>query len=327
MRTLARTVLTALIGAHALVGASACDPVDTEGDDPIHFRPGGGFGCTWCGGSLGNSPRVNNAALADIQLDDINSSGVKLRGLISPQNQTLDLDVDAETERFIGVAPGSGDEVLLQGSALLGAKIVLEMPGATIIHLTITDYDEKVESWATDRAAMTAYRATYVGATGHIEPLCPTTSVENQWFTLIAGETYDRVTHAIVADPRVVSLACVGEAAAKMKLMGYGPQGNRGSSVEERAATLRMVTADYCGDGTSFTTSGVAVAWRDIAGTVEPPVAEVRMEAWWDQHGAICLSRPRHVALSDVHARCWIPSCDDLDEIPAAAVWQTKLPQ
>ena len=46
MRTLARTALTALIGALALIGASACDPVDAEGDDPIHFHPNNNFNYT-----------------------------------------------------------------------------------------------------------------------------------------------------------------------------------------------------------------------------------------------------------------------------------------
>ncbi len=304
---------------------SACDAVDVEDAGPITFRPGGGFGCTWCGGTLGNSPRVNNASLADINLDGANSSGIKLRGLGTAKFGTIALEVDVATERFVGLA---GVDPVLTDDAVLGAKIVLEMPGGTTVHLTISDYDDAVESWAVDHAPMTAYRATYVGGSGQIEPLCPSTSPENQWFTLIAGETYDRVTHTVVADPRTVSLACVGEAAAKMKLMGYGPHGNRGAGPEEREATLRMITADYCGDGTSFTASGVAVAWRDAAGTVLPPTAEKTMEALWNEHGAICLGTPRHAALSDVLDRCPIPACDEpTDDVPDGAVWRTMLPR
>jgi hypothetical protein len=67
-----------------------------------------------------------------------------------------------------------------------------------------------------------------------------------------------------------VTIACVGEAAAKMKLMDFHPHGNRQASVAERQATLRMITADYCGTGHSFTVNGTQVAWRDAAGQIEP---------------------------------------------------------
>ena len=79
-------------------------------------------------------------------------------------------------------------------------------------------------------------------------------------------------------------------AAAKMKLMDYGPHGNREASEEERAATLHMITASYCGDGHSFTTSGTAVAWRNDDDTVLPPFMETRLEDAGDQRK--CLPWP-----------------------------------
>src|SRR5687767_11598233 len=86
MRTRTRTTLFILLAVSGLAAAPGCDPPDVADPGPADLRPGGGFGCTWCGGTLGNSPRVNDASLADIHLDESNGDGVKLCGLSSPQN-------------------------------------------------------------------------------------------------------------------------------------------------------------------------------------------------------------------------------------------------
>lgn len=77
---------------------------------------------------------------------------------------------------------------------------------------------------------MTAYRATYVGTQNTLQPLCPATNPDNELFTLILGETYEQTADPVVNRPGSVTIACVGEAASKMKLMDYGPNGNRKAS-------------------------------------------------------------------------------------------------
>ena len=97
-------------------------------------------------------------------------------------------------------------------------------------------------TWSPQGARVTAYRAQYLGPQGQITALCPTTDPNNQWFTLIGGETYGQ---GVTSAPRSVTIACVGEAAAKLKLLDFHPAGVRGASVAERQATLRMITADW----------------------------------------------------------------------------------
>jgi hypothetical protein len=311
----------------ALAGAAGCDE-PSPAREPVELRPGGGFGCSWCG-VQGNGPIVNGADLPDLDLgpDGTGTTGFKLRGGQTPGLVPFLLAVDPATERFYGYAPGDPDQVLVADAGIVGSKIVLEAPNTgQIIYLEITDYDAKVEPWTAGEPLMTAYRASYFGTQGQPMSLCPSTNPENQWFTLIAGETYDRDTHEVEAAPTSVSLACVGEAAAKMKLLGFGPQGQRQASVDERTATLRMITADYCGDGTSFTVSGEQVAWRDRESLVTPPFAEKRLEAKWGPHGALCLEKPRHADLADVLDRCAIPACED-DDIGDGVIWRTMLPE
>ncbi|MGB1015041.1 MAG: ADYC domain-containing protein, partial [Nannocystaceae bacterium] len=204
----------------------------------------------------------------------------------------------------------------------IGAKIALEMSGAIDVTLVITDYDEEIESWANGGKTVVAYRAQYLDGVTY-KPLCPSTSPENQWFTLISGEIYDRDSNLVTSSAGSVSIACVGEAAAKMKLMDFHPTGNRGASVDERTATLRMITGDYCGDGTSYTSSGIPVAWRDVDDLVEPPTEESVLEAMWTKDGARCLDTPRLTERDMIH--CEIPYCEGVQEFDGDT-WRTMLP-
>ncbi|MEZ4380554.1 MAG: ADYC domain-containing protein [Nannocystaceae bacterium] len=328
LRPLSRAALTALTVGVGLLGAACDQGALGEASDAIAFRPGGGWGCTQCGLTLGNSPNINGAELSDVHLDAVNTSGIKVRLGTGPLPDALSfaLEVDMEKETFVAVDPGDRDVELFSGADFVGAKIALEMPnGGGTVTLVITDYDEEVESWAAGGAPLVAYKAEYMNGNAYTS-LCPSTSPENQWFTLIAGEIYDRDSHLITPSSRSVSIACVGEAAAKMKLMDFHPQGNRGASVDERTATLRMITADYCGDGTSYTATGVPVAWRDVDGMIEPPTEENYLEAIWTKDGARCLDIPRLHDRDTIH--CSIPECEGMQELDkdAGDVWRTMLP-
>ena len=297
----------------AIAGAATgCDPVD-EDLGAVTLRP---FICTWCGYSGGNSANINGADLSNIHLRESFGDGMVLGPLSSGLNMNLRLGVDPQTDSFIGLA---GDDVLLSGADMVGAKIAVILNNGQYIWLTISAIDSQIASWSDSGGMITAYRATYFNQ-GNEQSLCPSTNPENQWFTLIPDEVY---TPEVTPSPRSVTIACVGEAAAKMKLMDFHPQGARGASVGDRQATLRMITADYCGTGESFTLTGTAVAWRDNLDRVKPPYGEEVLEALWDEDGAICLDTPRVVARDTVAAACPIPACEGDESFRAGAVWRT----
>jgi hypothetical protein len=85
---------------------------------------------------------------------------------------------------------------------------------------------------------------------------------------------------------------------------------------------VRMVRADYCGDGRSFTRDGTVIGYRDSAGlatlTAEDIATEsLAFEAVWGPGGAICLARPR---LDDVDSIASIAaSCPALASRAGAA--------
>lgn len=59
----------------------------------------------------------------------------------------------------------------------------------------------------------------------------------------------------------------------------------------ERQATLKLLTADYCGTGRAFTVAGQKLVWQGGGMTyLYPPTS---LEARWNDHGAMCLDTPR----------------------------------
>ena len=97
-----------------------------------------------------------------------------------------------------------------------------------------------------------------------------------------------------VPDPNRFNIGCAGHTLSKLHLtrntiasQGAGYAGHW----EERQATLKMLTADYCGNGTAFTVAGQALDWQGGGVTYfSPPAA---LEARWTERGAACLDTPR----------------------------------
>lgn len=111
-----------------------------------------------------------------------------------------------------------------------------------------------------------------------------------------------------------VAFSCTSGATGKCIRIGYYPWavGPDGASLRPfHEACVKMMRADYCGDGTPYTRAGTPVAWIDRAGMIpawEPRArASLRVEAVWGPEGAICLRRVRHpdlITLERLSSRC-----------------------
>jgi hypothetical protein len=92
-------------------------------------------------------------------------------------------------------------------------------------------------------------------------------------------------------DPRWFNVACGPDTLVKLRL-------TRSTLLTTKAnwrltqATLKMLSADYCGTGTSFTMRGEPLVWRSLSG-MELRSSPTSFEARWDETGARCLDTPR----------------------------------
>ncbi|WP_434418933.1 ADYC domain-containing protein [Nannocystis pusilla] len=107
------------------------------------------------------------------------------------------------------------------------------------------------------------------------------------------------------------NVTCTSGAIGKCVRFGYKPWASAsdgGSLWEEHQACVRMVRADYCGDGTAFTRTGMLINVGDRRGIQRVDEApEFVLEAGWGPAGAICVHHPRvaeNVTLAQLEARC-----------------------
>lgn len=322
----ARLVLLASL----LFTVVGCDEASTHEDD-AELRAGTvTSGCsTWrCGY---NAARINGESLTELHEGGAaNPDGVKIVGFVSPLN-LLGYKVSVVNDRFIAKGPLG----TLQGAALLGSTILIRLGSGVVVPVVIAG-SESLPSWADGAAPVIAYTLVYAdlnNPTGKSN-VCSGTLVDplTSAVTLIGGETYDEATKTVQPGRAGwFTLACAGSAAAKLKLMNYSPSadfdGNgHPSTALQRQATLKMITADYCGDGVSFTATGTPLYWENAQGTVAPELgAELGdFEAAWGPGGALCLDAPRRPDLAAA-LHCAPPPCTAAHV--DAGEWQTINPE
>ena len=116
-----------------------------------------------------------------------------------------------------------------------------------------------------------------------------------------------------VAAEGVFGITCTGGAIGKCVRWGYhlwAAERGGTSMWDLHQACVRMVRADYCGDGTGWTENGTPIDLFDRLGIVrpEPTVpAGMHFEAAWEPGGAICVHHPRipdKISLEAIAARC-----------------------
>jgi hypothetical protein len=101
------------------------------------------------------------------------------------------------------------------------------------------------------------------------------------------------------AEPGVFELACTSGALGKCARFGYppwaGPDGSQLRGLYN--ACIRMVRADYCGDGTATTKDGQQIDIYDDYRIQTPEnVPAMDFEAGWSADGAVCV---RHVRVKE----------------------------
>jgi hypothetical protein len=123
----------------------------------------------------------------------------------------------------------------------------------------------------------------------------------------------------------IINFACTGTTLSKLYLMRHtsaSRPASRPVPVSQRQALLRMLTADYCGTGETFTHNGVPLAFaaRGWSGFAHYDLgARQPLEAIWSDKGAVCIGQPRLPAhtQAEITGRCPVPACTGTHPDPA----------
>jgi len=132
----------------------------------------------------------------------------------------------------------------------------------------------------------------------------------------------DELSGEISFEDDIIQIACLEGAVGKAGgLWGYWPNEVDDESAmlagdprENFETTTRVVRADYCADGSSWTVTGTEVELYDVFGHTPADSTKTdygpdrpTVEAVWGPSGALCLDNQRHVGGGG--PSCGIPSC------------------
>jgi hypothetical protein len=185
---------------------------------------------------------------------------------------------------------------------LVGAKLDLGIRRTVRIDAVERDKNSIGEVWL--------YRLSAPRSDGRWEDIC-TADPEGRQAAFPLPGYFDARGH-FVSDLRRFTLVCTSGAQGKCVRLGYRPwerdaQGR--SMAPTYDACVRMMRADYCGDGRSFTRDGtrIEIANRGQAESFDARESTFGFEAAWGQDGAICVARPRipdEISLTLLAATC-----------------------
>ena len=130
------------------------------------------------------------------------------------------------------------------------------------------------------------------------QPLCAKHSDGTQYAVVLPGrETADG---SLLEDPDAFAVSCTSGALAKCLRMGYEPWRLAPGGDNLRPAfnaCVRMVRADYNGQGVPYTAEGRRIDVYDMYGIQAPEsIGDQAFEAGWDSRGAVCV---HHVRVAD----------------------------
>jgi hypothetical protein len=269
-----------------------------------------------------NSPQIAEFGFWDLNLPPAlgvpgqpNNVGLQLYGFVQGPRLYLPRVIGGRLSAILG-------STTLTGSALVNGWFYLRH-GSRRFQLRITEVNT-VDSWAVPTSGPSVVLEDYKldwseftnGNWGRFVNVCtnPPGRESGELLTMTGQDMFrtllfegDRIDAAHKRDTGIdttwFNLGCAGSALAKMALTGHTEashvSGAFHTTLAERQTMLKMLAADYCGDGEPFTVAGQPLNWRDDHGTMKLtallmfPPQPLALESRWNENGAVCLDKPR----------------------------------
>lgn len=275
------------------------------------------WGCRSCG--FTNSPMLGDEIVPEFTIGHV--ADPMTVGLVAVQDTAgKRYEVELQDGAVLAIDVFSGKAYA--GDDLLAWNLVFEYDGHEFL-VEIAMYEEHSD-WV-NGALIPTYSLIHdyppSGSDLVDLPICPGYTVDATSVTFVQGAVYDQQALTVSHTPDFASIGCTGHLVAKLRFMGYAPDDGYGTDLNHQQAAMKMLAADYCGSGHSFTSSGTPLAWTDAWGNFGPwnetaeweqgaapyTPAMADTEARWDESGALCLKQPRKADPLDIMNECALP--------------------
>ncbi len=302
------------VSSISFISPPDCEPWECGGNAPtLNGQPLGPIEQN--GGSQGSLlAALHDAALHDDDGSEARQSQVRLT-TVCDQGCTSTCDLVVANGEFECSREVAGELEVLAGPDLEDYRLMVEIAGIADngdpveYEIIVEDYDS-----ASDEEP-SAYTLTYRrrGSASMPRPLCTNLvdrsdsaghGSEAQKAYLLTGIRVDPASKEIRQADGTFMIGCSSHALGKMARLAHSA-GFGLADVERLQATLRMLIADYSGNGASHTVMGRFIWWlyEGVASHGPPADGNYMIESDWGPSGATCLSQPRLPQLVD--------SCDD----------------
>ena len=287
--------------------ALGCDPdmIEDSADEPaVDLRPGGG------GGIWLNTSSIGSKAFSEFDLTGQLHDGVRLTGMSikRPNNLWITATSGEVVDGQLRAKVGS---TVYTGAALIGSRWKISIPEYDYDHDDHDEDDEddndlrNVELWISAYTQVAPNEGLYTFQTldenGQPSYICDAGASGSHAAIPVRNITVNRLTGDVNARPSTAYLACTSGAIGKAITWGYKPWQR---SLPDFEVATRMVRADYCFDGNSWTTDGTALQIRDSYGINDFAIASKPTEVVWTTTGAACLTQPRSAAYVAPQVTC-----------------------
>jgi hypothetical protein len=242
-----------------------------------------------------NGRSLNGTDLTGVVLG-VSYSGVKLASGVTLDTFRLD------ASHLVGTRGGQ----TYRDSDFLMAEFVGSLGEGQQVRLRV----EGIAPAPAPNADLNTYYLTYVGPDGLRYPAC----VDNFGAGTSAIPVSGRWNYqsgvpgggSKIEDASSFTFGCLGAAIAKCVLWGYRPWAtlNGVSLAPHHQACTRMVRADFCGDGTSYTQNGKSIDLYDSLG-IQQDTDAWQLESVWSPNGAQCFRQYNRSASA---VSCYQPS-------------------
>lgn len=294
-----------------LVGVAGCDaPIVSDDDDHIDFTP------------VDDDVTFRQIADNGIEPNGLKMNGLKMNGFILG---------------LISELTASVSDLQFQSSSLLRAwhpasgtwKVGAQLNGMTFniqteVDGTPVDGQLKIVSVTQSSVQSDVYFYNIQNFNGSTWVSACYDAAGNPVEAIALEGNWDAATGTRTGDTGL-TWACRGAALAKAVEWGWRPWVNTAHKNLHQAA-VRMIRADYCGNGVHHTSNGNPIDIQDYLG-IQTFESAWNVEAGWGVNGAVCLDTPRKLywPKNSINPCSNLPACNANPIATQGALLVTKV--
>jgi hypothetical protein len=247
-----------------------------------------------------NGMSVNGISINGMSVNGMSMNGMSVNGISVNGMSVNGMSVNGISVNGMSMNGMSVNGMSVNGTQFIGAQLTAALSSGDPLPLRIDDMTALTGA-NTDVAA---YAVSYQVADGW-HPLCGSEPDGSPVLALAVPGTWNLSTGAWSDDGTQFSFSCRHASVAKCVEFGYKTWLG---FADHHHACVRMLRADYCGDGTPHTVNGTLINLYDNAG-VQTDTESWPVDAEWGPDGALCVNHNRGGSQPSCYAQKYSASC------------------